>query len=105
LFLVYINDLLTQIEHTSKNWIDNSPEISQPIYSEFVGIGVRAYADDLLIKFFNLGHLRTLINVIEQWSKDNLIGINKGKGKSHIIQFNITTSQKLLPVIKDITST
>lgn len=53
-----------------------------------MGLGVRAYADDLLIKFYNNKHLKLIVNIIEEWAKNNKLEINKGKGKSHIIFFN-----------------
>ena len=53
-----------------------------------MGLGVRAYADDLLIKFYNNKHLKLIVNIIEEWAKTNKLEINKGKGKSHIIFFN-----------------
>lgn len=53
-----------------------------------MGKGVRAYADDILIKFFNNNHLKQIVNVIEKWAVKNKIDINKKKGKSHIIYFN-----------------
>ena len=59
----------------------------------------------MLIKFINETHLHALLQIIEEWARNNLIKINKGKGKSHIIQFNKTCGQKLLPTINDITPT
>ena len=85
LFLIYINDLLTEIEKFNIHWLETHPDLPPAIFNEYIGKGVRAYADDLLIKFINELHLHALINVVEEWANNNLIKINKGKGKSHIL--------------------
>lgn len=67
-----------------------------------MGKGSRAYADDILIKFYNNEHLKLLIGKIEEWAKINKIDINKGKGKSHIIYFNKKGSPKYMKAISNI---
>ena len=88
LFLIYINDLLEKIHKLNEEWIANAPDINDETFWEFIGKGTKAYADDILIKFFNLRHLKDIINLIEKWSQENKIEINKGNGKSHIMYLN-----------------
>ena len=105
LFLIYLNDLLVEIEEFNEKWIKSHPDIPIEKFKEFIGKGSRAYADDILIKFFNIEHLKNLTNLCQNWANKNKININKGPGKSHIIQFNSKKTSKLLPVIENIKST
>ena len=88
LFLIYINDLLEKIHKLNEDWIANAPDINSNMFWEFIGQGTKAYADDILIKFYNLRHLRDIIKLIEEWAQENKIEINKGNGKSHIMYLN-----------------
>ena len=88
LFLIYLNDLLVEIEEFNDKWIKSHPDIPIEKFKEFIRKGSRAYADDILIKFFNIEHLKNLTNLCQNWANKNKININKGPGKSHIIQFN-----------------
>lgn len=63
-------------------------KINKEKAKKFIGTGIRAYADDILINFFNTNHLKLIIKIIEQWANRNEIAINKNHGKSHIIYIN-----------------
>ena len=68
--------------------------MNKNLFEKFIGTGIRAYADDIIINFYNKKHLKAIVQTLEKWSKENFISLNKAKGKSHVMYFKKTGSVK-----------